>query len=189
MGRPHRLQIPGGTYHLTQRGNNGGPIFYDDHDHRRLLRLFWRIAAESGWRCYAYCLMPNHYHFVLRTAAANLAAGMHRLNGAYAHRFNSRHGRFGHVFQGRYGARVIETEMYLGAAVAYVVENPVRAGLCERVEDWPWSWRYAGFGFGPSGTSQTTPSGGRVSSAEKGWSCHGTASDSTPPRLPTSEPP
>jgi len=89
--------------------------------------------------CHIYCLMPNHFHLVLEGKLDNVSAGMHQLNGLYATRFNRRHERTGHLFQGRFGLRVIEDESYLEDACRYVLENPVRAGLCERAEDWPWS--------------------------------------------------
>jgi putative transposase len=91
------------------------------------------------WRCLAYCLMDNHLHLVLETPHGNLSRGMQRLHGGYAQAFNNRHDRVGHVFQGRYGAGLIESTEQLLAAVAYVARNPVEAGLCTRPEEWPWS--------------------------------------------------
>jgi REP element-mobilizing transposase RayT len=202
MARAPRIQVAGGVYHLTQRGNNGALLFRDEHDYARFARLFWRVVRRYRWRCLAYCLMPNHYHLVVLTEEPNLAAGMRDLNGSYAKCFNARYDRFGHVFQGRYGGRLIESEPYLRATIAYVLGNPVRAGLCTAADDWSWSYDAGPAGAAAprvpaasavagasSGTSQTTPSGGSVTGAENGWSCQGTASDSTPPRLPTSEPP
>ena len=77
---------------------------------------------------------------MLETTRENLSAGLKQLNGRYARRFNKRHERFGHVFAERFSARLIESEAYLYDACAYVLVNPVRAGLCDRVEDWPWSY-------------------------------------------------
>jgi REP element-mobilizing transposase RayT len=199
MPRAPRIQVAGGIYHVTQRGNNGALLFRDAHDYARFVRMFWRVVRRYRWRCLTYCLMPNHYHLVVLTEEPNLAAGMRDLNGSYANRFNARYDRFGHVFRGRYGARLIESEPYLRATIAYVLGNPVRAGLCAPPEDWPWSYDAGAAGAAAppvpafagafSGTSQTTPSGGSVTGAENGWSCQGTASDSTAPRLPASEPP
>jgi REP-associated tyrosine transposase len=195
MARAPRIQVAGGTYHVNARGVDRAPIFRDELDYRRFLRIFRHVLRVKQWTCRVYCLMTNHYHLIVTTAQANLAAGMRLLNGTHARRFNERYGRFGHVFQGRYDARLIEDEDYLREACAYVLANPVRAGLCERPEDWRWSSCYDGVAVSvvaaasASGTSHTTPSGGRVTWAENGCSCHGVASDSTPPRLPTSEPP
>jgi putative transposase len=95
--------------------------------------------------------MTNHYHLAVRTAEPNLAAGMHRLNALAAQRFNRRHGRVGHLFQGRYKARLLQDGDRLLAAIRYVVRNPVRAGLCERAEQWRWSSQPAILGLVPPG--------------------------------------
>jgi putative transposase len=87
----------------------------------------------------AYCLMPNHFHLVVACDLGDLSSAMHHLNGTYAQRFNRRHERTGHLFEGRFGVRVIDDEAYLNEVCAYVLANPVRAGLCESVDDWPWS--------------------------------------------------
>jgi REP element-mobilizing transposase RayT len=89
--------------------------------------------------------MGTHYHVVLRSTMPSLAAGMHWLNGVYAQRFNRRYERYGHLFAGRYGSRVIEDEEYLARACEYVLLNPVRAGLCGAAADWPWSGSRSGF--------------------------------------------
>ena len=90
--------------------------------------------------------MGTHYHLVVDTLRANLSRGMHRLNWLYALGFNERYELFGHVFADRFSVRAIESEEYLYDACAYVVLNPVRAGLCDRVEDWPWSYSRYGLG-------------------------------------------
>ena len=83
--------------------------------------------------------MTTHYHLVLHSTRADLSRGVQRLNGRYAQEFNERHVRFGHLFADRFTSRAIETERYLYEACRYVVENPVRARLCDSVADWPWS--------------------------------------------------
>ena len=89
--------------------------------------------------------MTTHYHLVLETSCAALSHGIHGLNGRYACWFNRRHGRFGHLFADRFTARAIASEEYLYEACAYVVLNPVKAGLCGRTEEWPWS--FSSFGL------------------------------------------
>jgi putative transposase len=84
--------------------------------------------------------MTTHYHVIVETPDANLAAGMQHLNGFYAQLFNERHSRTGHLFQGRYGATLMQSDDQLEATLRYVLMNPVRAGLCDRADDWPWSW-------------------------------------------------
>ncbi len=83
--------------------------------------------------------MSTHYHLVLEASRELLSDGMRRLNGVYAMRFNRRHGRKGHLFEQRFSAYVLLDECHLEAAQRYVLENPVRAGLCARTQDWQWA--------------------------------------------------
>lgn len=115
------------------------PLFRDAGEFGGFVRLLESVIVRFEWHCHAYCLMPNHYHLVVGTPRVKLSRGMHRLNFLFAQGFNDRYERVGHVFQNRFGARLIEDESYLSEACAYVRENPVRAGLCATVEDWPWS--------------------------------------------------
>jgi len=85
------------------------------------------------------CLMTTHYHLVVHSTRLDLSLGVQRLNGRYAQLFNERHGRFGHLFADRFTSRVIETEDHMHEACRYVVENPVRARLCDAADEWPWS--------------------------------------------------
>ena len=139
MARKPRVQFGGAFYHLTTRGNNRRPIFLDDRDREQFLGLFDTVLKSLAWRCHTFCLMGNHYHFVVETPEPNLAEGMFRLNGQYARIFNGRHGRGGHLFERRYSSVLIERESHLLEACRYVVLNPVRAGLCESADDWRWS--------------------------------------------------
>lgn len=139
MPRPPRIQVAGAFYHLTARGNNQRSIYLDDRDRERFLGLFEQVAKPLSWRCHTFCLMGNHYHFLVETPEANLAEGMFRLNGGYARSFNGRHGRRGHLFEKRYHSVLIERESHLLEACRYVVLNPVRAGLCDTADDWRWS--------------------------------------------------
>jgi len=95
--------------------------------------------------------MGNHYHLLVETPKANLAKGMRQLNGVYAQTFNRRHRRDGHLFQGRYGARLVQADEHLLAVVRYIVRNPLRAGICTRLDDWPWSSHAATIGKRPPG--------------------------------------
>jgi len=145
MPRLLRTTLPDGYFHAYSRAVYGAVLFDDDDDHRLFLRLLMRTAKRCTWELQALCLMTTHYHLVLRTTVAYLAGGMQWLNGVYAQRFNKRHDRFGHLFAGRYGARVIESDEYLERACEYVLLNPVLAGLCEHPADWPWSGSRSGF--------------------------------------------
>ena len=139
MSRVPRCQLEDGVYHVTARGTGGVPIFLEDVDRLDFVALLGSTARRFDWLCYAYCLMSTRYHLVVEAHRAHLSVGMRRLNGAHARRFNLRHDRRGHLFEGRFSAYVIEDESYLEAACRYVLENPVRAGLCHTVEAWPWS--------------------------------------------------
>lgn len=129
MARPPRLEIANGIYHVVARGNERAAIFWDDTDRGRFLELLAHVVHRYQWRVLAYCLMGNHYHLLVQTPEPNFARGMRQLNGVYAQRFNRRHGRVGHLLQGRYGARLVQEDGHLLAAVRYIVRNPVRAGL------------------------------------------------------------
>jgi len=139
MARPLRVEFSGAVYYLTARGNARQAIYADDEDRQRFLGLLGREVEQQGWRCYAYCLMNNHYHLLIETPEANLVAGMRRLNGAYTQGFNRRHQRVGHLFQGRYKSIVVERDSYLKELCRYIVLNPVRAGLVEAPQEWRWS--------------------------------------------------
>jgi putative transposase len=139
VARPLRLEYEGGLYHVTARGNAGELIFRTKADYERFLSAAGQTVSRYSWTCHAYCLMGNHYHLLVETPRANLAAGMRHLNGIYAQAFNRAHGRIGHVFQGRYRAVVVEKERHLLALSRYIALNPVRAGLCGKPSEWLWS--------------------------------------------------
>jgi REP element-mobilizing transposase RayT len=139
MARPLRIPLAGGTYHVFARGNAKQRIFLDEPDHEAFLTVVVEALSRFSWACLAYCLMPNHYHLVVRTSESDLSEGMRHINGVYAQRFNRRHDRVGHVFQGRYGSTLIQADEHLVGAIRYVVLNPVRAGLVKRAEGWRWS--------------------------------------------------
>ena len=139
MARPLRLEFPGALYHLTARGNAQQPIYLDDADRQRFLRLVAQEIHQQHWRCYAYCLMDNHYHLVVETPEPTLSRGLRRLHGTYTQYFNRRHRRVGHLLQGRFKSLLVEKENYLQELCRYVVLNPVRARLVKTAQDWPWS--------------------------------------------------
>jgi putative transposase len=136
MARPLRLEFPGAIYHVTARGNAQAAIFLDDHDRERFLAILAGVVKRYEWICHAYCLMGNHHHLLIETPRPSLAAGMRQLNGVYAQSFNQRHGRIGHVFGERFKSLLIERDTHLLNTAAYIVCNPVRAGLCETPADW-----------------------------------------------------
>jgi REP element-mobilizing transposase RayT len=148
MPRPPRTIEPGAIYHVTARGNRRQLLFRDDDDRRLFLTLLDTVAAEGGWRCLGYCLMPNHIHAVLTTKTA-FSRGMQYLCGTYAQRFNRRYAVDGHLFQGRYHARRVESDSHLLEVSRYLALNPVRAGICARPDDWRWGSHRALLGERP----------------------------------------
>ena len=150
MPRPPRVNVPGGTYHVTARGNRGHPVFADDRDGVAFFALFGGVVARLTWRCHAFCLMPNHYHAVIETQEANLSAGMQYLNSRYAEWFNRRHRLKGHLFQGRFHSVLVESTRHLLELSRYISLNPVRAGLCVNPAHWRWSSYRAVAGLGPA---------------------------------------
>lgn len=139
MARPLRLELAGGLYHVTSRGDGREDIYLSDDDRLAWLEALGQVCRRFNWVCHAWCQMTNHYHLLIETPEANLAEGMRQLNGVYTQRFNRTHGRVGHVFQGRYKAILVERDSYLLELVRYVVLNPLRARMVRRLEAWPWS--------------------------------------------------
>jgi REP element-mobilizing transposase RayT len=150
MARPLRVEYPGACYHITSRGNARQAIFRDDADREILLRILGEAVKRFGWELHAYCLMGNHYHLLVQTPVPNLARGMKQVNGVYTQRFNRRHERVGHLFQGRYGAILVEREAYLLELVRYVSLNPVRAGMVSAPDEWRWSSHRAHAALAPA---------------------------------------
>jgi putative transposase len=139
MGRLLRSELDDGYFHVTAHAVAATWLYRNDDDRRDFLRLLVQAIDRFNWCCHAYCLMTTHYHLVVESSGLELSGGFHRLNGRYALGFNERHDRFGHLFAERFSSFVVESEEYLYDACCYVVENPVRAGLCDRPIDWPWS--------------------------------------------------
>ncbi len=139
MARPLRLELSGGLYHVTSRGDGREDIYLSDADRVAWLEVFGQVCKHFNWVCHAWCQMTNHYHILIETPEANLAEGMRQLNGVYTQRFNRAHDRAGHVFQGRYKSILVERDSYLLELARYVVLNPLRAGMVKKLEAWPWS--------------------------------------------------
>jgi REP element-mobilizing transposase RayT len=139
VSTPLRIEIPNGTYHVTARGNSKEPIYHDAVERQMFLRLLERTARKHRWVVLTYCLMTNHYHLLLRTPFGVLSRGFDELNGGFARVVNLRQGRSNHLFGRRFSSDLIESDAHMLEAVRYIVLNPVRAKICERPEDWPWS--------------------------------------------------
>lgn len=131
MPRTARRDAPNEIHHVWARGLERRDIFRDAADRADLVERLSRILPESGVTCLAWCLLPNHYHLVLKRREVSLSHVMARINTGYAIRFNRRHERAGFLFQNRFGSRIVDDDASLPATVRYVVLNPVKHGLCE----------------------------------------------------------
>lgn len=131
MARPLRVEYSGAVYHVMSRGNAGQDIFLSSSDRLLFLDTLSDVAAQTGWRVHAYALMKNHYHFLLETPEPNLVAGMKWFQGTYVQRFNRRHQRAGHLYQGRYKAFPVDSgdASYFQKVGTYIHLNPIRAGV------------------------------------------------------------
>jgi REP element-mobilizing transposase RayT len=139
MARPLRIELSGGVYHVTSRGDRREDIFFCDEDRLAWLEIFGQVCERYHWRCHAWCQMTNHYHVVIETPEGNLAQGMRQLNGVFTQYINRTHQRVGHVFQGRYKSILVEKDSYLLELARYVVLNPLRACMVKGLGDWAWS--------------------------------------------------
>ncbi|MEX5215222.1 MAG: transposase [Nitrospiraceae bacterium] len=139
MARPLRLTFAGGVYHVTARGNERKAIVRDDTDRARFVDTLAAMVEHYRVQCHAWVLMDNHYHLLLETPSPNLSQALRHLNGVYTQRFNRRHRRVGHLFQGRFKAIVVEKEAYLLELCRYVVLNPVRARVVSTPQAYRWS--------------------------------------------------
>jgi putative transposase len=148
--RSYRYEVPDGTFHIATRAVFERHAFDDVADRWNFIGILAHVIELCGWRCKSYCLMGTHYHLIMQTPFPNLSLGMQYLNGRYAQNFNGRHGRYGHLFSGRFYSVLIETESHLFAALRYVARNPVEAGLCESAADWRWSSFAATAGLEPA---------------------------------------
>jgi REP element-mobilizing transposase RayT len=149
MSRPIRIEFPDALYHVTARGDRREAIFEDDQDRQTFLLTLEQIVTQFNWRCYAWCLMDNHYHLLIQTPDGNLSKGMRQLNGVTTQTSNRRHRRVGHLFQGRFKAILVDHDAYLLELSRYIVLNPVRAGMVKAPADWPWSSYRACAGLAP----------------------------------------
>jgi putative transposase len=141
VSRPLRLEFEGALYHVTARGDRREPIVEDDVDRDTWLSVVAQGMDRFDATAYAYCLMGNHYHVVLRTNQPNLSRLMRHINGVYTQAYNVRHNKVGHLFQGRFKAILIDEEAYFLEVCRYVDLNPVRARLVKR----PGAWTYSSY--------------------------------------------
>src|SRR5262245_29409273 len=135
---PLPRDLASGLFHITSHSVRSTELFRDDVDRMSFLTELAATVSSYRWTCACVCLMTTHYHLLVETPDASLPFGMHRINWRHARRFNARHGLRGHAFDRRYFSKRITDEPHLLATYAYVVRNPVEAGVCAKCEEWPW---------------------------------------------------
>jgi len=121
------------------RGRRGENIFADRKDYEIFLTVLQESSELFGVKVAAYCLMPNHYHFLIQTPDANLSRAMRHINGVYTQRYNRRRKVDGQLFRGRYKSVLVEEDSHLLELLRYIHLNPVRANICKSVDDYAWS--------------------------------------------------
>ncbi|HHU31144.1 MAG TPA: transposase [Clostridia bacterium] len=139
MPRVAREKSKTGIYHIILRAVNRQMIFEEDEDAIKFLETLERYKETSGYEIYAYCLMGNHVHILLKEGKEDLGVTMRRIGASYVYWYNWKYERVGHLFQDRYKSEVVETEKYLLAVLRYIHQNPLKAGLVKDLKLYKWS--------------------------------------------------
>ena len=146
MARQWRIEFPGAFYHVLSRGNGSQDIFFSDDDRHLFLSLLEELSERFNIEVYAYVLMNNHYHLLVKTLDANLSKAMQWFGTSYTRKFNLNNHTGGHLFQGRFKSIIIENDAYLLRLSCYIHRNPLRAGIVERLVEYYWSsYRFYGY--------------------------------------------
>ena len=142
MPRQPRLDVEGALHHVIVRGIERSPIFKDNKDRQRFVDRLADLVGATGTKVYAWALIPNHFHLLLRSGASGLPTFMRRLLTGYAITFNKRHNRSGHLFQNRYKSIICEEDPYFLELVRYIHLNPLRSRVVRTINEldaYPWS--------------------------------------------------
>ncbi len=152
MARPLRIEFKGALYHILSRGNERRNIFFGDDDYKVFLGVLEEMSKRFEVDIFAYVLMSNHYHLLIRTNQPNLSKSMQWVGTTYTRRFNLKHFRSGHLFQGRFKSILVQNDAYLMQLSCYIHRNPLRAGLVNRLADYRWS-SYRAYAYKASNSS------------------------------------
>jgi len=169
MARQWRIEFPGALYHVLSRGNGRQDIFLSDDDRHLFLGLLEELSERFNIEVYAYVMMSNHYHLLLKTLDANLSRAMQWFGTSFTRKFNLNNNNSGHLFQGRFKSIIIENDAYLLRLSCYIHLNPLRAGIIERLAEYPWSsYRFYAYKNKPPDWLKTKTILSQVSGAD----CH-----------------
>lgn len=139
MPRAMREKSSSGIYHVMVRGNEQRDIFIDDEDRLRFIETLDDKIKWGKYSLYAYCLMDNHVHLLVKESDKSVSELIRRIGASYVYYFNKKYKRIGHLFQDRFRSERIETDAYLFSAIRYIHKNPVKAGMVKSEEDYKWS--------------------------------------------------
>ena len=139
MPRKARIHAESGIYHVMLRGINCQQIFEDEEDNRVFLDILRKYKEICAYKIFAYCLMGNHIHLLIREGSESLEQTFKRIGAKFVYWYNVKYQRTGHLFQDRFKSEAVENERYLCTVIRYIHQNPIKAGICKRVEDYPYS--------------------------------------------------
>ena len=139
MSRMLRIKSQTGVYHVMLRGIDKQQLFYDKEDYATFIKTLVESRASSDFKIYAYCLMGNHVHLLIRTIDEDIGTVIKRIGVRYVMRFNKKYDRTGHLFQDRYKSEAVDDDAYFMTVLRYILQNPVKAGLCGTAEEYAWS--------------------------------------------------
>ena len=139
MPRTARIKSSSGIYHIILRGINRQTIFEEDEDAVKFLKTLKHYKEKSGYKLYAYCLMGNHIHLLIKEGKEDLGIIMRRIGASYVFWYNWKYERCGHLFQDRYKSEVVENVNYFLTVLRYIHQNPLKAGLVKDIKEYKWS--------------------------------------------------
>ena len=176
-----------GIYHIMLQAHDDRQIFYDDHDRDDFLRVLAKVREVSEFELYAYCLMGNHIHLLLRPGKESVSTIFRRFGASFVYHYNLKYHRVGHLFRDRYRSEPVENDAYFLTCLRYILHNPVKAGLCERPDAYPYS-SAAEYMRGEKGITDTAfasglfPSGGLTAFLSEEHSDHCLDISENPPQ-------
>lgn len=138
MPRAARKVSVTGIYHVMIRGINRDEIFYDEADKEKFIEIMSKTKEKTGYELYAYCLMSNHAHFLLKENIDPISLVMKKICGEYGAWFNYKHKRIGHLFQDRFKSECVETDTYFITVLRYILNNSVKAGIAKEIGEYQW---------------------------------------------------
>lgn len=139
MPRQARKKSESGIYHIMLRGINQQQIFEEAEDYDKFLDILKECKTICGYQIYAYCLMGNHIHLLVKEGQEPLEQMFKRICGRFVYWYNTKYRRVGHLFQDRFKSEPVDSEKYFFTVARYIHQNPIKAKICKRVEDYPYS--------------------------------------------------